>query len=73
MQHQVGKNADDPTADTVRYRAYRIEVKTLPNGNTEEGFPLGRACHYYFEIDKVTRTIVNWRFEGTKEDCVIPS
>src|SRR2546421_614203 len=74
MSNHVGKSADDPSTDTVRYRARRIEIRTLPNGNIEEGYPGLRSCRYYFEIDKTTRTIVNWRFEGTEDDCeVIPA
>jgi hypothetical protein len=72
MSNHVGKSADDPSTDTARYRERRIEVRTLPNGNIEEGYPLFRACRYYFEIDKATRKIVNWRFEGPENDCVIP-
>jgi hypothetical protein len=72
MNNHVGKRADDPSTDTARYRARRIEVRTLENGNAEEGYPGLRSCRYYFEIDKTTETIVNWRFEGTVDDCVIP-
>jgi hypothetical protein len=73
MQAEIGKNADDPGADRNRYRRLRVAVKELPNGNVEEQYDLIRNP-VYFEIDKVTRKIVNWRYEGRKTTAgLLPS
>ena len=71
MSNQVGKSASDPTTDTGRLWSNRLGETKLPNGNIEIGFRQFRACRYYFEIDEVTRKIVNWRFEGTEQECII--
>ena len=62
---------DDPNALRNRYGRFRAGVKELPNGNVEEQYDFVRNCPVYFEIDKVTRKIVNWRYEGTEKDCRI--
>ncbi len=72
MSKQVGKDASDPTTDTARLYSNRIGQSELPNGNIEIGFRQFRACRYYFEIDKNTRKIVKWRYEGTEQECTIP-
>lgn len=72
MDRQVGKNADDPGAYLVYYRRLHVSTTLLPNGNTEEQYRAGRdPCRVYFEVDKASRKIVGWRYEGTQEDCAI--
>ena len=71
MQFEVGKSADDPYSYRNLYRRRLLSAKDLPNGNLEEEFPDGRRerCRVFFEIDKVARKIVSWRYEGTEDDC----
>jgi len=73
MQLEVGKSADAPYAYRNHYRERRIASRTLPNGNIEEEYRSGRGphCRVYFEIDEAAGKIVNWRYEGTEQDCVI--
>jgi hypothetical protein len=72
MDRQIGKNADDPGAYLVYYKERRIGTTLLPNGDTEEQYRAGREpCRVYFRIDKATRKIINWRYEGSEQDCVI--
>ncbi|MGC2518413.1 MAG: hypothetical protein WA373_04820 [Burkholderiales bacterium] len=73
MQAEVGKNADDRYAYRNHYRRLFVAEKKLSNGNIEEQYRGGRSpdCHVYFEIDRVARKIVNWRYEGSEDDCAI--
>jgi hypothetical protein len=71
MNAKVGTNADSPSARAARNPDTREEIRTLQNGNMEEGYRLNRTCRYYFEIDKSTRKIVGWRYEGTEQECVV--
>lgn len=72
MQEQVGKSADDPDAYMNRYRRLHVSTTRLLNGNLEEQYRSGRgSCRVYFEIDKVSRKIVRWRYDGTQDDCAI--
>lgn len=71
MRSHVGLSIDDPYAYINRYPENRISKKGLPNGNLEDHFRRGHnnRCDIYFEIDKTTRRIVDWRYEG---DCYLP-
>jgi hypothetical protein len=73
MQLQVGRNIDNPYYFGNRYAGSRIATRTLANGNSEEEFPIGyrHRCRVFFEIDKSTRTIIGWRYEGVEENCGI--
>ena len=72
MHGEVGKHAHAFDAYTSHYGRWRMSVRELPNGNTEEEYPTGRRhrCRVFFEIDKDTRVIVGWRFEGAQDDCI---
>ena len=77
MQNDIGKSADDPNVLIVRYSEDIVNNKILPNGNTEVEFlirvspPYKESCTAFFEIDKTTNIIINWRYEGSEEGCVI--
>ena len=74
-QADIGKSADDPNTAVGRLFDNRIGERTLPNGNAEIGFNHagGKYCRYYYEVDRTTKKIVSWRFEGTEKTCwVIP-
>ena len=68
----VGKNADAREVQGKRNPETRFQVTRLANGNLEEGYRLSRgACRYYFEIEERSRTIVSWRYEGSKDACAV--
>lgn len=72
MDRQVGKSADDPGAYLAYYRRLHVGTTLLPNGDTEEQYRAGRdPCRVYFRIDKASRKIMGWRYEGSERDCVI--
>lgn len=71
MQVQTGRSADDPNTSINRYPEDRGIRKELPNGNIEQQYRFRRGCQVYFEIDKTTRKIIGWRYEGMQEDCVL--
>jgi hypothetical protein len=71
LNAKVGTNADSPSSRLWRPTAARISVKTLANGNIEEGYTQYRACRYYFEIDESTRKIVSAWYEGATDDCIV--
>lgn len=71
MDAKIGRDADLPAALAARNRETQVGVRTLLNGNLEEGYRLNRTCRYYFEIDKATRKIVSWRYEGSEQDCIV--
>ena len=79
MQNDIGKSADDPNVLIVRYSESEdvINGTILPNGNTEVGLviraspPYKEGCTAFFEIDKETNIITNWRYEGSEKGCVI--
>lgn len=71
MQRQVGRSVDDPNVPMNRYPKDRGPARDLPNGNTEQLFRFGPSCQVYFEIEKASRKIVGWRYEGTQENCAI--
>jgi len=70
---QVGKKIEDSWL--MRYPESVIGSRTLPNGHTETEFQpstIGSGgCRVFYEIDPVTNVIVNWRFEGTEQDCAV--
>ncbi len=73
MQLNVGRSTDDPYAYRNRSSYWLLGTKSLPNGNIEEEFKAGRRlnCRVYFEIDNMAGKIIGWRYEGTKQDCVV--
>jgi hypothetical protein len=71
MNAKVGTRSDSPSARLWRDPAARISVRTLNNGNVEEGYRQWRACKYYFEIEPTTQKIVGWRYEGARDECVV--
>jgi hypothetical protein len=71
MQVQIGRSADDPNTSLNRYPENRGFAKNLPNGNIEQEYRFGPDCQVYFEIDKTSRKIIGWRYEGAQEDCVL--
>lgn len=71
VQWDVGKSIDDPNILVNRYPEDRGSPKTLPNGNIEQPYRFRRGCQVYFEIDKASRRIVGWRYEGNEETCVL--
>lgn len=72
MQQNVGKSADDPYVVFNRYAVNRGTLKTLPNGNTEQEWVYRKVCQVFFEIDRTSRKIIAWRFEGSPQTCTIP-
>lgn len=71
MQRQVGKSADDPHTLINGYAKDRGPAHPLANGNSEQQFRFGPGCDVYFEIDKLSRRIVRWRYEGSEQSCVV--
>lgn len=71
MQEQVGKSTTDPSAFRNRYPELRVAVRSSGNGKVEEEYRTGQRCWVFFEIDKVSETIVAWRRKGSKEDCAL--
>ena len=76
MQHEIGKKANDPNTRIVLSSQLVTGKNILLNGNVEVEFvifsPGDRGdCVVYFEIDKETNIIINWRYEGSEESCVI--
>lgn len=71
MQRQVGKSADDPYISMNRYPERRGTARVLSSGNIEQQYRFGPGCQVYFEIDKATRKIIGWRYEGSEQNCAI--
>lgn len=76
MSGHVGRRRHDPDGFIRRYPDSVVAETSLPNGNTEIKYKTGRwmdgeQCHAFFEVDKTSEKIVNWRFEGTKQSCAI--
>lgn len=71
MQRHVGRSADDPNTSINHYPENLGDAMNLPNGNIEQQYRFGPGCEVYFEIDKASRRIVGWRYEGTEETCVL--
>lgn len=50
----------------------KAPLQELKNGNKIFIWTLAkRQCVIYYEFDQKTRIIVNWRYEGTDEQCAI--
>jgi hypothetical protein len=74
MQANVGRSSTDYYYTGNRLRDYTyVGSIQLANGNIEEGFKTGAGyrCRVYFEIDRQTRHVSAWRYEGTPRDCSI--
>lgn len=69
---QVGLNSDDRDRSWLaRYPEDIVGRRVLPNENIEVEFRTtsGPRCRVFYEIDPETRIIINWRFEGSEQDC----
>jgi hypothetical protein len=76
MARNLGLHENDPAASINYYRRNVASRYELPNGNTEVEYRAGRwsendQCHAYFEIDKTSRVITRWRYEGSESACAI--
>lgn len=71
MQWQVGRSADDPYVNYNRYSENRGPSQTISNGNIEREYRFGPGCQVFFEIDKLTRKIIGWRYIGSEKNCQI--
>jgi len=70
MEADVGKKADDPNTQIVRYPQFFSSSRVLANGNKEIEHYYGK-CKYMFEINQESNIIIGWRFEGTEQACAI--
>lgn len=52
---------------------YHLSTRVLPNGNVERGYQYRGTCKYFFELDSITNVVVNWRYEGLRQDCEVPN
>ena len=69
---QVGLNADDLERSWLaRYPKDIVASRNLSNGNTEIEVRTssGSRCRVFYEVEPESRTIVRWRFDGSKVDC----
>jgi hypothetical protein len=48
-----------------------MNAKVLPNGNEEREYKYMGTCRLFFEVNLVTRKIVNARSEGRDDHCII--
>lgn len=48
-----------------------LEVKPLASGRLEYRYRYYRSCVDIYEVDPKTHIILDFRWEGSKEDCVI--
>ncbi len=71
MASNIGKRDDDPDASLMRYPERVLQRDQLSNGNFEVKYRARKKCMVFFEVDKDSKVIVNWRFEGSEKDCAI--
>ena len=71
MKSNIGRKVDDETSYVARYEGWLVSSYVIENGNVENKYQWRGSCIFYFEINKTTNTIVNWRFEGSADDCAI--
>ena len=71
FNNDIGKRADDPSSIVARYPEWFAGSQVLPNGNTENKYQWKDDCVYFYEIEKNSRIIVGWHFEGTESACEI--
>ena len=76
MARNVGLHENEPTASINYYRERVAARRSLANGNTEVKYRAGHwteadECYAYFEIDRLSRKIISWRYEGTPNSCAI--
>lgn len=69
MSSTVGKHISDP--HTWAREDRHVSVRVIENGNVEHKYIFRDGCWYFFEVEKSTEVIVDWRFEGSKKDCQI--
>ena len=75
MQHEIGRFESDRYASINHYSRDVVARTELPNGNIEVKQRAGRwrkgeECHVFFEIDKTSRRIIGWRYEGSEQTCI---
>lgn len=69
MDSEVGQSIDN--APYYGFRSRWDEIKTLPNGKLEYKYTLKNfrgTCKYILEVDKITRMVVAWRYDGEDKD-----
>jgi len=67
MQYNLGRDIRNPSTNWVREENL-VQSRKLPNGNIENEYRWRGSCRYFFEVEAVTRIIVNWRLQG-EQDC----
>ena len=73
MSRNVGSTIDKPRFSGSAAPQALVASRRLSNGNIENEYRYFiPGCRTFFEFDPKTRIIVNWRFEGRKEDCILP-
>ncbi len=68
MDAKVGESIDN---DPYGVGAQPVDIKTLPNGNLEFRYVRKNfrgVCKYIFEVDKTTRKVIAWRYDGEDKD-----
>jgi hypothetical protein len=69
MNSEVEHSVDTDAQHT--FRANPADIRTLPNGNLEYRY-VGKnfrgICKYIFEVDKTTRKVIAWRYDGEDMD-----
>ena|SRR5688500_1617932 len=73
MQAHVGQSANDPMIEPNRYPDRVAGRRSLPNGNLEIEYRMGRgsACSVFFEVEGKSQKIISWRYEGDRGVCAI--
>lgn len=67
----IGKSIEKVIPQFAEVNRNLISITELDNGNIEYKFFEGRTCRTVFEVNPRTQIIVDFRFEGNKEDCFI--
>ncbi|CAM9967595.1 unnamed protein product, partial [Chrysoparadoxa australica] len=67
----VGKKADNPATIIARYPQLIVNRRQLANGNVEIELRWVKNCRVFYEVEKGTKVIKRWHFEGSKENCSI--
>ena len=68
MDAKVSESIDN---DPYGVGAQPVDIKTLSNGNLEFRYVRKNfrgSCKYFFEVDKTTRKVIAWRYDGEDKD-----